>query len=63
MKDKFYTIPELLKKLRLNQTQFAEENDYTVQSVHKWCSGKMIPAMSTISKLEQKYNVKLNYRR
>lgn len=63
MPKKLYTIPELLKKLRMTQTQFAKENDFTFQSVNKWCLGKMIPSISTINTLEKKYNVELNYRR
>jgi len=63
MKEKLYTIPDLIKKLRITQSQFALDNDYSIQSVHKWCSGKMTPAMATCEKFEKKYDVKLVYRR
>lgn len=63
MPKKLYTIPELLNKLRMTQTKFAEENDYTFQSVNKWCLGKMTPSVNTIRALEKKYGVELNYRR
>lgn len=62
-KEKYWTIPELLDKLRITQTQFAEQNDVSFQSVNKWCNGKMIPSKNRIGKLENKYDVKLVYRR
>lgn len=62
-KEKLFTIEELLSKLRLNQTQFAEQNDISFQSVNKWINGKSTPSMNRCEKLESKYGIKLVYRR
>lgn len=63
MPTKYYTIAELLTKLRKTQTEFAQEMDVKFQTVNKWCNGRAKPATRHCRIIEERYGVQLIYRR